>query len=65
MRDLETTAMGKYLKLHILEGLRDFNKQIQEESQYWKLKADELEKELAKCQDSFTTMRSESKKRRL
>jgi hypothetical protein len=36
--------MGKALKREKLEELRDFNRQIQEESRYWRQKADELEK---------------------
>jgi hypothetical protein len=51
--------MGKALNREKLEELRDFNRQIQEESRYWRQRADELEKELAKRQDSFTAMREE------
>jgi hypothetical protein len=51
--------MGKTLKREKLEDLRDFNKQIQEESWYWRQKENELEKELSKHQDSITTMREE------
>jgi regulator of PEP synthase PpsR (kinase-PPPase family) len=49
-QDLEEAAMGKSLNREKLEELRDFNRQIQEESQYWRQREDELEKELAKCQ---------------
>jgi len=49
--------MGKALKKEKLEELRDFNRQIQEESRYWKQGADELEKELSKRQDYFSSMR--------
>jgi hypothetical protein len=31
--------MGKSLKREKLEELRDFNRQIQEESQYWRQRA--------------------------
>jgi uncharacterized protein YPO0396 len=51
--------MGKALNREKLEELRDFNRKIQEENWYWRQREDELEKELSKCQDSFTTMREE------
>jgi uncharacterized protein YlxW (UPF0749 family) len=57
--------MGKSLKREKMEELRDFNRQIQEESQYWRQRVDELEKELAKHQDSFIAMREELDKSRL
>jgi hypothetical protein len=40
--------MGKYLNIEKLEELRDFNRKIQEESWYWRQRADEMEKELSK-----------------
>jgi len=40
--------MGKYLNIEKLEELRDFNGKIQEESWYWRQRADEMEKELSK-----------------
>jgi hypothetical protein len=40
--------MGKPLKREKLKELRDFNRKIQEESQFWRKKEDEMEKELAK-----------------
>jgi hypothetical protein len=64
-RSLEAATMGKALNREKLEELRDFNRQIQEESRYWRQREDELEKELAKRQDSFTTMRVELDRSRL
>jgi hypothetical protein len=65
VRDLEAIGMGKALKRENMEGLRDINRQIQEESRYWRQKADELEKEFAKHLNSFTTMREELDKHTL
>jgi hypothetical protein len=36
IEDLEMVSMGKALKREKLEELRDFNRHIQEESQYWR-----------------------------
>jgi predicted nucleic acid-binding Zn-ribbon protein len=44
--------------------LRDFSRKIQEEIWYWRQREDELEKEISKCQDSFTSMREELDKSR-
>ena len=49
--------MGKALNREKLEELRDFNRKIEEEIQYWGQREDELEKEISKQQDSFTTIR--------
>jgi uncharacterized protein YlxW (UPF0749 family) len=57
--------MGKSLKREKMEELRDLNRQIQEESWYWRQRVDELEKELSKRQDSFTAMREELDRSRL
>jgi hypothetical protein len=57
--------MGKSLNREKLEDLRDFNKNIQEEIHYWRQRENDLEKEHAKRQDSFTAMREKLDKRRL
>jgi hypothetical protein len=49
--------MGKSLNRQKLEELRDFNRHIQEESKYWRQRVDEMEKDLSKHHDSFTSMR--------
>jgi len=45
------------LKREKLEELRDFNREIQEECWYWRQRVDEMEKDIAKHQEFFTTMR--------
>jgi len=42
IRDIEAAAMGNALNREKLDELRDFNRQIQEKSPYWKQRVDEL-----------------------
>jgi hypothetical protein len=45
------TTIGNNLKRQNLKDLRDINKKIQEESQYWSEKEDEMGKELANARN--------------
>jgi len=57
--NLETIFMEKASKREKLEELRDLNRKIQDEILYWSQRVDELEKEISKHYDSFSSMKAE------